>query len=217
MRIAIELNGVLRDTLGKLTQVYQKNLIDRNEDFYLGQTYDIDLSGNTTSIEDDKSQFEYKIISEVTSLKLMDHFAFKSDDELYDFMYNEHAMEIFGHAGSVEISSMNDFNDFYLDMRDNHELLIVSDEMSKSKPASLFFISKFGCLVENIKFYSETTINSMWDSIDVLLTANPNLLLNYPKNKTVIKYITSYNKDIKSEFEITKLRDFKNLIKEIYD
>ncbi len=28
MRIGIEINGVLRDTIGKITQVYQKNLID---------------------------------------------------------------------------------------------------------------------------------------------------------------------------------------------
>jgi hypothetical protein len=126
-------------------------------------------------------------------------------------------MEIFGHAGSVENSSMMDFNEFYLDVRDNHDILIVSDEMGKSKPASLFFISKFGCLVETVKFYSESTINSLWDSVDVLLTANPKLLLNYPKDKTVIKYETSYNKDIDVEHSITTIKDLKTKITELYD
>ena len=126
-------------------------------------------------------------------------------------------MEIFGHAGSVETSSMMDFNEFYLDMRDNHDILIVSDEMGKSKPASLFFISKFGCLVETVKFYSESTINSLWDSVDILLTANPKLLLNYPKDKTVIKYETSYNKDIDMEHLITTIKDLKTKITELYD
>ena len=124
-------------------------------------------------------------------------------------------MEIFGHAGSVETSSMMDFNDFYLDMRDNHDILIVSDEIGKSKPASLFFISKFGCLVETIKFYSESTINSMWESIDVLLTANPNLLLNYPNDKIVIKYETLYNQEIDVKHSITKLKELQNKIKEL--
>jgi hypothetical protein len=32
-----------------------------------------------------------------------------------------------------------DFNDFYTEMRDNYDISIVSDEMGKSKPASLFF------------------------------------------------------------------------------
>lgn len=216
MRIGIELNGVLRDTLGKFKQVYEKHLIENSEVFETFNTYNIDMSGNTT-LEEKPENFEYKILSDITSLDLMKHFNFKSSDDLYDFMYKDHTMEIFGHAGSVEMTSMNDFNDFYLDMRDNHDILIVSDEVGKSKPASLFFISKFGCLVETVKFYSESTINTMWDSIDILLTANPNLLLNYPKNKRVIKYVTYYNQDIKSEYEIQKLGELKTKIKEIYD
>jgi hypothetical protein len=68
-----------------------------------------------------------------------------------------------------------------------------------------------------VKFYSEPTINSMWDSIDVLLTANPNLLLNYPKGKTVIKYETSYNQDIEVENSITKLKELQTKIKQLYD
>ena len=135
-------------------------------------------------IEDDPS-IERKIISDVTSLDISKHLTFKDEDEVYTFLYKEHTMEIFGHAGSVEYNGMNDLNDFYIDMRDSHEIIIVSDEIGKSKPASLFFLAKFGCLVENVKFYSEVTINSMWDSVDILLTANPNLLLNHPTNKRI--------------------------------
>ena len=156
-------------------------------------------------------------MSDLTTLDIMSHLKFKDEDELYNFLYKEHTMEIFGHAGSVENSSMMDFNNFYLDMRDNHDILIVSDEMGKSKPASLFFISKFGCLVETIKFYSESTINSLWDSVDVLLTANPKLLLNYPKDKIIIKYETSYNQDIEVKHFITTFKDLTKKITELYD
>ena len=72
-------------------------------------------------------------------------------------------------------------------------------------------------MTETVKFYSESTINSMWDSIDVLLTANPNLLLNHPKGKTIIKYETSYNKDIEISHTITKLKELNTKIKELYD
>jgi hypothetical protein len=125
-------------------------------------------------------------------------------------------MEIFGHAGSVEYNSMNDLNDFYLDMRDSHEIIIVSDEIGKSKPASLFFLAKFGCLVESVKFYSEITLNSMWDSIDILLTANPNLLLNHPSNKRVIKFNTEYNSEIIMEDAISSIKELKQKIETIY-
>jgi hypothetical protein len=124
-------------------------------------------------------------------------------------------MEIFGHSGSVESSSMMDLNEFYLDMRDNHDILIVSDEIGKSKPASLFFISKFGCLIETVKFYSEPTINSMWDSIDILLTANPNLLLNHPTNKRVIKFNTDYNSNIQIEDSISSMKELKSKIEQL--
>jgi len=215
MRIGIEINGVLRDTLGKFTQIYTKYLVDKNNDETLKKTYNVDLSGNTEEIVSTET-FNYEIISDVTSLNLSNHFKFKDEDELYDFMYKEHAMEIFGHAGSVNYTTMNDFNDFYLEMRDLYDISIVSNEIGKSKPASLFFLSKFGCLTESIKFYSESTINSMWDSIDVLLTANPSLLLNNPEDKVVIKCNTNYNYNIKTQYEISEIKELKLKLKEIY-
>ena len=196
MRIGIELNGVLRDTLKKIQQEYEK--------WYIDNPFK------------EENEFEYKVISDLTSLNISHHLSFKDEDEVYNFLYKEHTMEIFGHAGSVETSSMMDFNDFYLNMRDEHDILIVSDEMGKSKPASLFFISKFGCLVETVKFYSESTINSLWSSVDVLLTANPNLLLNHSDSVTVIKYETVYNKEIESRYTIPTIKDLKSKIQEIY-
>jgi hypothetical protein len=195
MRIGIELNGVLRDTLRKIQQEYEK--------WYIENPFK------------EETEFEYKVISDLTTLNISEHLAFKDEDDVYNFLYKEHTMEIFGHAGSVEISSMMDFNDFYLNMRDEHDILVVSDEMGKSKPASLFFISKFGCLVETVKFYSESTINSLWDSVDILLTANPQLLLNHPEGKVVIKYDTTYNSDIKTKYSISKLKELEEKIKEI--
>jgi hypothetical protein len=159
--------------------------------------------------------FKYEVIEPVDSLDLLKHFTFPSNDEFYSFMYEEHPMEIFGHSPSVEMSTMNYLNEFYYEMRDNHDILIVSDEIGKSKPASLFFLSKFGCLVEKVKFYSESTIDSMWSEIDVLLTANPNLLLNYPKDKKVIKFETEYNKQVDSDLTITTLKELKNKLEEI--
>ena len=199
MRIGIELNGVLRDTLKKIQQEYEK--------WYIENPFK----------EEGEEGFEYQVISDLTTLNIMTHLKFKNEDELYDFLYKEHTMEIFGHSGSVEISSMSDFNEFYLDIRDNHDVLIVSDEMGKSKPASLFFISKFGCLVETIKFYSESTINLMWDSIDVLLTANPKLLLDHPEGKTIIKFNTIYNSEINIEHSISSIKELKSKIEKIYD
>lgn len=198
MKIGIDINNVVRDTLKRIEQIYEK--------WYIENPF----------FSEELDDFEYKIISPVTTLDLKSHLAFKNDEHLYDFLYTEHTMEIFGHAGSVEYSTFHDLNDFYLEMRDNHEIILVSDEMGKSKPATLFFISKFGCLVENISFYSEQTKNLLWNKVDVLLTANPDLLLNKPQTKTLIKFVTSYNNEVSCEYTIENIKQLKNKIEEIY-
>lgn len=195
MRIGIEINNVLRNTLGKIEQTYTR--------WYVDNTFN------------DELDFEYEVISPLTTLDIKEHLKFKDNDHLYDFLYKEHTMEIFGHAGSVDLSTMHDLNDFYNEMRDEHDIIIVSDEIGRSKPASLFFLSKFGCLVETIKFYSEPTKSQMWESIDILLTANPELLLNKPENKIIIKYKNTYNSHISVDYEIESLKELKEKIKEI--
>ena len=125
-------------------------------------------------------------------------------------------MEIFGHAPSVEMNSINYLNDFYLSYRDNYDIIVFSDEMGRSKPASLFFLSKFGCLVEQVIFYSESTINNLWNNLDILLTENPRLLLNNPDDKKIIKFNTPYNKEIFSEHMIESLKQLNTKIEEIY-
>ena len=197
MRIGIEINGVLRNTIGKIEQTYQKYLIDK-----------------TDGIENEES-FEYGIILPVDSLVMKDHFKFQNDEELFSFLYEEFPMEIFGHSQSSEYSTFNDLNETYINLRDNHDLIIVSDEIGKSKPASLFFISKFGCQLEKIKFYSNYTINSMWDEIDLLLTANPALLLEHPSDKILIKYETDYNKNINTSHTIKSLKELEDKLKKI--
>ena len=213
-KIGIEINGVLRDTIGKFIQLYEKNMIEENETENNLKSFDVDMSGNTDLVIEEEN-FKYEIKNEVTSLNLMNHFSFRNEDELYSFTYEDFAMQIFGHAGSSETYTFNDLNEIYLKYRDNNELLIVSDEMGRSKPASLFFLSKFGCQLEKVKFYSNTTINSMWDEVDVLLTSNPNLILEKPKDKIVVKYITNYNKNIKSDYEIEKLKDFDEVLQKL--
>ena len=194
LRIGIEINGVLRNTLGKIEQTYEK--------FYLN---------GTEGIEDD--DFKYEKISELNSLEISNHLKFQNESEIFEFLYEEFPMEIFGHSQSSEYSMFNDLNEIYLDYRDDFDFLIVSDEIGKSKPASLFFLSKFGCLLEKVKFYSNLTLDSMWDEVDILITSNPELIQNKPSDKKVIKYETQYNSSIETEDTITTLKELVDKLK----
>lgn len=215
MRIAIDVNGVLRNTILKIEQVYSKHYLENNIVDDSLKTYTLDDSGNTEINQVEENLFKYEIVLPVTSSELYEHFKFPTKEDFFNFLFEDFTMEIFGHSPSVETFTFNILNDLYTELRNEHDFLIVSNEIGKSKPSTLFFLSKFGCLLEKVKFFSDYTINSMWDEIDVLLTANPNLLLSHPKDKVVVKFKTTYNEDIKSDIEIENLKDFKNKLNEI--
>lgn len=197
MKIAVDINGVLRNTLGKAEEVYQKFFIDD----YIK--------------EEGEEDFEYKLNLPITSLNLLDHFVFPNNESLYDFLYVDFPMNIFGHAPSVKPNSFNVMNEIYEDLRDNHDISIISDEIQKSKPATLFFLSKYGSLVEKIIFYSKITLEDVISNYDLIITSNPDLLMFENPNLIKVKYKTSYNEDIKSDYTIENLEDLKDLYTEL--
>jgi hypothetical protein len=196
MRIAIDIDGVLRDTFTKIEQIYQKYFIDELE-----------------LVDDD---FKYEIVTPYNTPEYSNHFKFKTDEEYLSFMYEEFAMEIFGHSPSSEMSTFYDLNDLIVKYKDNVKFLLISKQIGKTKPATLFFISKFGCEIDKVVFYNKLTENKIWDEFDVLLTANPELL-NQNHNKTLIKYETSYNSNITSELSIKSLKDLDEEIEKLIE
>jgi hypothetical protein len=215
MKIGIEVNGVLRDTIGKFTQLYEKHMISELDNDDQLKTFNIDYSGNTEEISS-LVPFKYEIKGDVESLNLMDYFAFQSDEEYYTFMYEEFAMGIFGHASSTEMTSFNYLNDFYTKNREKHDIYIISDEIGKSKPATLFFLSKFGCLIEKIIFYSEQTKDKTLNEFDLIVTSNPEILINYKNRIELVKFETVYNKNINRPNTIITLKDLDTLIEQKY-
>jgi hypothetical protein len=130
-------------------------------------------------------------------------------------MYEDFPMHIFGHAPSTEMTSFNDLNDFYINFRNEHEISIISDEIGKSKPATLFFLSKFGCLVESIFFYNSVTSDKILSSFDLIVTSNPDVIINYSNKLKVIKYETAYNKHVEAEHTIISLKELSETLNKI--
>jgi len=137
------------------------------------------------------------------------------NEDLYDFLYVDFPMNIFGHAASLSSNTFNILNEIYEDLRDENDLYIVSDEIQKSKPATLFFLSKYGCLIERYVFYSKITLENVFSEFDLLITANPDLLSLNRENLIVVKFETTYNENIKSNYTIKTLDEFKNLYNEL--
>ena len=193
MKIGIDVNGVLRDTIGKFKTTYEKFLIDNNLE----------------NLESEDS-FEYKVTEPIDSLDLMNHFSFPSKEEMFSFMFEDCPMEIFGHSPSSEMTTFSDLNEIYIKHRNEIEFTIISDEISKSKPATLFFLSKFSCQFERIIFYNEITKNQILNDFDLIVTSNPDIIINY--NNKVIKYKTLYNEKINSSKTIGKIKELDEII-----
>lgn len=178
-RIGISLNETIRNFTGQFAYVYEK---------YIGE---IDVTKE-----------------DITNFNLIEFFKFDNVDKLNNFLYLEAPLEIFGHAGLVTDGLVSHLNNFIVDTKDDekHYLEIVSLEVDKSIPATLFFLSKFSIRPNNIRFVSNYA--SKWDGIDILITANPKALELKPPGKISVKVKCPYNKDVKADYEIDSLLDF---------
>ena len=209
MKIAFDLNGVIRDIFLKTEQIYTKFYL---EDVENEMSSEYDESKGEWVEKNDSSSFEYGMNLPVKSMNLIDHFKFESQDELYNFFYVDFPMQIFGHSPSINVNTFSVLNNLYTKLRDDNEVYIISDEMGKSKPATLFFLSKYGSLIENIKFYSNTTLLNTFNEFDIIITSNPSLFSLSNLNKKIIKVKTTYNEDLKSDYTINDLSELESVL-----
>ena len=193
-RVAIEIDGVLRDTFTKLEQIYQKFLID-----------ELDL------VDED---FKFEIKKPFDTKDFTNHFVFKNEEEFVTFVYEEFAMEIFGHSPSSELTTFIDLKDLQINHQNEIEWVLISEQIGKTKPATLFFVSKFGCDVDKVVFFNKKTIDKIWDEFDILVASSPNLLSN-TDTKPTIKYERTYNSNIDVQYTITNLKELESTLKKI--
>jgi len=212
MKIAFDLNGVIRDVFLKTEQVYTKfYLEEKDEDVVSEYNEDTEQWEESSG----KDSFDYGLNLPVTSMDLINHFKFETPEELYNFFYIDFPMNIFGHSPSISGNTFNILNDLYVDYRDNNEIYIISDEIGKSKPATLFFLSKYGCLIENIKFYSKSTLGDTFSEFDIIITSNPDFLSKEDVNKKIIKINTTYNQEYDADFILDDISEVNDILKKI--
>jgi len=192
-KVFISITGPIRDTYTKFKQEYRK--------YYL----ETEIDGE----EEESDNFEYGINEPIDSTDLLKHFNFHDDKELKYFMYIELVMEIFGHSSPPYNGVFNDLAELYKEKE--WEITLVSDELGKGKPSTLFYLSKNSCYLDNIKFYKKGQIEELWESCDIWITSDPEILEKKPKNKKSVKVVTTYNENSDSDFKIENLWEVKTL------
>jgi len=185
MRIAIDLNDVVRDFSNNFIKYYLESY---NHEF-------------------DLSDFEF------WSNDMSAVFPFKSEASYNNFVYADYAFELFGKCGTCSRKTATELNEWTeqtlkdIDTDEDIELLFVSTkEYGLSIGNTYFFLSKLGTKIREV--YLPTDSKTIWDKCDILITANPDLLAIKPEGKTAIKISTDYNKDAEADYSYKSLSSF---------
>ncbi len=188
MKIAIDLNDVVRDFSNNFLRYYVERY---NHEF-------------------DLDDFEF------WSHNLNEVFPFNSENAYYNFIYNDYAFELFGKCGVCSRNLESELNNWTektlkdIDSEEKIEVMIVSpNEYGASIGSTYFFLSKLGTKIREV--YLPVNSETIWDKCDVLITANPDLLLSKPDCehcKISIKINTEYNKESSSDYTFSSLSKF---------
>lgn len=185
MKIAVDLNDVLRDYTANFGEYFKKGY---NQDINLDEL-------------------------EITTNDLSQVFPFKSRYDYEHFVYEDFAWELFAKCPSCDRGLGAAFSNWItktitnIDVNEEIEVIIVSPmEYGITIPATYWFISKLGCRAREI--YLPTDSTTIWDKCDVLITANPNLLSEKPEGKKSVKIKTDYNIDCEADFEYNNMLEF---------
>jgi hypothetical protein len=179
MKIAIDLNDVLRDYTRNFAKYYKQ-----------GKDRTFDMSSLTKLYTND----------------MFELFPFKSIDEYHRFIYEDYAWELYGKCETRTRSLTSDFKNwvtktiFDIDIDEPIDVIIVSPmEYGLSVASSYFFLSKLGVPVREVFF--PTDASQIWEKCDILVTANPYLLSIKPEGKKSVRIEMEYNEE--SEYDAT--------------
>jgi hypothetical protein len=209
MEIYISIDGVLRNLIQKFDYHYKDYFLEREEE---NSPVLIDINGNEIKEIKEKIKFEYGIDGKIQNDNLLDYFKFQSMEEFENFLYIEYPIEIFGHAGISYSTAITDLNNVINKNKEHNFTIIGVDEFGKAKPSTLFFLSRNGCLCDNIKFIKSKDLEKIWENCDFWVTDSEKIIKSCPKDKKTIKFKTIYNEYFTNPQEIDKLTEINELL-----
>ncbi len=219
-RIAITINDVIRryyDTFKEVYNVYleeeeqfNEEKIDRGDDFEFGE---LDDEGDIQQITENK--IENKILNlegKVDPMYITSKIELQSKEFFLRFLYEQMSFEIGAKTNVTYKDVINDFHELqnYFNSK-GIEVDLVSMEIGNSKPATLFFLSREKCKLNNLRFVS--SYEDIWDDYKMIITADNYIIENKPKNRKLFKIETENNKHLKQGKKIKNLKALLNIFK----
>lgn len=183
MKIAIDLNDVIRDYSRNFVKYFKKGI---NHSF---NENDIEFYTNN----------------------MRELLPFTSDEQYRRFVYEDYPFELYSKCPVVDKNLGRDLNEWIeFDLMDeNIEVIFISPmESDLTIQSSYSFLAKIGSRVREVYFPIDSSI--VWDKCDVLITADPRFFLNKKENKKIVKINKEYNKEYNTNLEYDSLSDIIN-------
>lgn len=157
-----------------------------------------------------KSFPEGKISEKVDIYNIMSSFEFKDAAQVNEFLNVDHCLDIFGISEEVYKGCVNDLNNLIQYYSENEiEVIIISKEFSKTKPASLYFLSRTGCEANKTIFIQKDI--EYFNYCDILVTTNYKLFENDDNIEKIYLIDKPYNSHIDSKMRIKNIKDLFNV------
>lgn len=218
MKIGISINGVLRDFFGRIENIHTKYF--NPEDGQEVQVKDYDLEKWLWFPKEEIVRKEMEFNPNFNMKEFLadensdNHLVEVVDDEITveDFVYDKCCLEIFGYADEIVDGAVQSVNDLELHLKmtgKEHKMIITSREAGRSVPSTLFFLSKTGCMIQDIKFTMGTT--DCWEFVDVMVTDHPEILNSKPEGKKVIKIEKPFNQEMPADYTIKSVKELVGL------
>jgi hypothetical protein len=220
-RVAITINDVIRryyDTFKEVYSVYleeeeqfNEEKMDRGDDFEFGE---LDDEGDIQQITENK--IENKILNlegKVDPMYITSKIELESKEFFLRFLYEQMSFEIGAKTNVTYKDVINDFHELQNYFNSiNIQVDLVSMEIGNSKPATLFFLSREKCKLNNLRFVS--SYEDIWDDYKMIVTADNYIIENKPKNRKLFRIETENNKHLKQGKKIKNLKALLNLFKD---
>jgi hypothetical protein len=218
MKVGISINGVLRNFFGRIENIHTKYF--NPEDGQEVQVKDYDLEKWLWFPKEEIVRKEMEFNPNFNMKEFLadensdNHLVEVVDDEITveDFVYDKCCLEIFGYADEIVDGAVQSVNDLELHLKmtgKEHKMIITSREAGRSVPSTLFFLSKTGCMIQDIKFTMGTT--DCWDFVDIMVTDHPEILNSKPEGKKVIKIEKPFNQEIPADYTVKSVRELVGL------
>lgn len=187
IRIGIDLDHVIRDINRQIVKFYQRDF---------DETIDVD---------------EVNMKSDV----LNDVCHFNSKKELYEFLYENYSLELYGHANQMKRTLSRDLNQWLYNLTDQEEydvdvFFFSMKEYNLTIQSTYFFLSKIGSRVRKMIF--PMTEDELMEYGDIFITADTQVVKKaHECGKGVIVVRMDFNEGV-SDIADWVLEDFNEFL-----